>query len=219
MRHGDVEVLKLGGSLIDEPATPELLTALIRREHIARPLIIVGGGRAADLVRHWHEHWQLDEDAAHDLAVAAMSLNARLIATVVPRCQLVLERAQAERIWQQGGWPVLDCSRFLPCEESNHELTLPHTWLATSDAISSWITLVWPARRLVLLKSSDIPARAEDITSQLRTASACSLAERGLIDAQLAEWAHRLPALAWVNLRHAPGSLVDWIPTSDSPIP
>ncbi len=194
-------VLKVGGSLLSLPDLPERLTGVITSFESASPLLLIGGGPAADIVRSWQSTHRLDENTSHDLALQAMALNAQLVAELLPATTLVADRGQAERAWRDGQWGLLDANRFLSTEEPHQSLSLPHTWQATSDAIAAWVTIAWPADRLVLFKSTDKPTPATPDT----------LAAAGLIDPCLATWSDRLPRVDWVNLRSTSPRPIPWL--------
>lgn len=200
-------VLKVGGSLLSLPDLPERLAALVASFESPSPLLVIGGGPAADIVREWQSTHRLDESISHDLALQAMALNAQLVADLLPRTTLVANRDQANRAWRDGQWGLLDVDRFLSTEEPHQSLALPHTWQATSDAIAAWVTLAWPASCLLLLKSIDLP---ED-------QPASRLAAAGLIDECLAGWLDDIPAVDWINLRAATPQATRWHNRADQP--
>ena len=205
----EVQVVKLGGSLLGWPETPGRLAQLLSHDSCPRPLLIVGGGLTADIVRDWHTLHSLDETTAHDLAVATMTLNSRLLAALLPQATLVGNRDEAATAWIDHRWPILDCAAFLPREEPAQPHELPHTWQATSDAIAAWITLAWPASHLVLLKSTDLHDQPPPH----------QLAADGLIDHCLAGWLEQLPTVDWVNLRAATPQPARWHTPADQPVP
>lgn len=58
-----VTVLKLGGSLLDLADLPDRLRSVIKMLGDNGPLLVCGGGDAADLVRRWHEHHALTKSS------------------------------------------------------------------------------------------------------------------------------------------------------------
>lgn len=202
-----VQVVKVGGSLLDWPETPSRLADLLSAPNVFRPLLIVGGGLTADIVRNWHQAHRFDEDTAHALAIDAMAFNTGLLLTVLPQTILVSTRDEAVSAWNNGGWPILDCATFLPGEEAIQPHSLPHSWQSTSDAIAAWVTLAWPASGLLLLKSIGLP---ED-------QPASRLAAAGLIDECLAGWLDDIPAVDWINLRAATPQATRWHNRADQP--
>ena len=202
-------VVKLGGSLLDSADTPSRLATILSEPETLRPLLIVGGGPAADIVRSWQSSHQLAENQGHVLALDAMGFNSRLLRTLLPRTLTVTSRPEAVAAWATDRWPILDCASFLAREEPTQPLRLPHTWEATSDAIAAWVTLAWPASRLTLLKSIDLPG---DTT-------ASQLADDGHVDGCLADWLDRLPPTDWVNLRASTPQPTRWPLRAGPPTP
>ena len=203
-----VQVVKLGGSLLGWPETPARLADLLAQPAVSRPLLVVGGGLAADIVRDWQQLHHFDEPTAHALAVDAMTFNAGLLAAVLSRATLVSNRDEALSAWTSDRWPILDCSSFLPREEPAQPLELPHSWEATSDAIAAWVTLAWPASRLLLLKSTELPTEL----------SPSNPATPGLVDECLLGWLSRLPPVDWINLRAATPRPTRWHNPADQPV-
>ena len=186
-----ISVLKLGGSLLDLPDLKDRLSEFLAQLQDRRPLLICGGGSAADLVRHWDEIHQLDATAAHWLAIAAMKLNERLLCQLIPDACLVSNQNAAQQAWEQHQIPVLCAEHYLQATTSANFAPLPASWDITSDSIAAWVTLTWPADELILLKSKDLPA---DSTVE-------TLAAAGVVDAYLPALADQLPVLRWCNLR------------------
>lgn len=101
----------------------------------------------ADEVRRWSREFQIAEEPAHWLAIDAMSLQARLLATILPSAALChsvdeLQQSKSDRI-------VLDSSALLQADAGQ---TLPMNWEVTSDAIAAWVARKIGCRRIVLLK-------------------------------------------------------------------
>lgn len=186
-----ISVLKLGGSLFDLPDLKDRLTEFLGQMKDSRPLLICGGGRAADLVRDWDAIHQLDATTAHWLAIAAMKLNERLVCQLLPGACLVSNQEEADRVWQQNQIPILCAEHYLQTTTSVDFEPLPASWDVTSDSIAAWVTLTWPADELILLKSMDLPAKS----------TIESLAVKGAVDAYLSVLADQLPVLRWCNLR------------------
>ncbi len=189
-----VTVLKLGGSLLDLGDLPARLRALLKLLGDDQPLLVCGGGDAADLVRQWHETHALDEEQSHWLAMESVRLNQRLLLTLMPELELVSNRAAAESAWKRGRVPLLDPMAFVSIEESQAECgaaPLPHTWDVTSDSLAGWVAICWPANRLVLLKSVEL--------SPLESLS--HLASAGLVDGFFPALESDLPPTFWCRLR------------------
>ena len=144
-------VVKLGGSLYHRiPGIIPILRAA------GRPLLIVpGGGPFANAVREA----QVDDDAAHWMAIAAMDQYGLHVAS--------------------HGLPVTETLAIpdhpvvlLPYRCLREKDPLPHSWYVTSDTIAAWIAYTL-GLDLLLLKSVDGimtgSALLETVTSPLAT--------------------------------------------------
>lgn len=188
-------VYKVGGSLFDLPDLAPRLQRLFLQRPAARPLLVAGGGKAADLVRAWDAAHQLGNSTAHRLAIRAMSFNAHRLAERLPGGTVVADRESAAAAWRKNGRPILTAHEFLfpdgleirPAEDAD---ALPESWDVTSDSIAAWVALHWPAEELVLVKSCDPDAAA--------------------VDAFFPRLAHRIAGLGWVNLRGDPTAIRPW---------
>ena len=68
-------VYKVGGSLLSLPDLASRICAVREQCSDSRPLLVVGGGKAADLVRDWDRNHQLGQERSHWLALESMKLN------------------------------------------------------------------------------------------------------------------------------------------------
>lgn len=191
-----VTVLKLGGSLLDLADLPDRLRAVFAMFDGDWPLLVCGGGEAADIVRRWYETHALDEEQSHWLAMESIRLNQRLLLTLMPELELVSNRAAAESAWTRGRVPLLDLMSFVGLEESQAErgTTLPHTWDVTSDSLAAWVAIRWPASRLVLLKSVELSHEENGWTLQ-------AAADSGFVDRYFPNLGPKLPPTFWCDLR------------------
>ncbi len=190
-------VLKLGGSLLDFDDLPTRLRAVFGLLGDNQPLLVCGGGEAADVVRRWHETHGLDEEQSHWLAMDSIRLNQRLLLTLMPELELVSNRAAAESAWTRGRVPLLDLMSFVSIEESQAETgtaPLPHTWDVTSDSLAGWVAIRWPASRLVFMKSVELPAKESGWSLQ-------DSADAGLVDRHFPSLQSKLPPTFWCALR------------------
>ncbi len=93
MTHACLVVIKVGGSLFDWPDLSDRLGTFLGvhfpTSRIERPMLIAGGGPAADVVREFDRIHRLDDETAHHLALHAMDLSARLLSAVVPGVALI----------------------------------------------------------------------------------------------------------------------------------
>jgi len=207
----NIVVYKLGGSLLSLPDLGERLGAVLSRRRDSRPLLVVGGGEAADVVRRWDELHGLGAKRAHWLALQAMILNESLVEHLLPSARIVRCRDESETAWQTEQVPILCAHDFLRSEEAalaganggeNPTAVLPHTWDVTSDSIAAWVALRWPASGLVLLKSRSLAQR----DPQSKRAG-----ERpDLTDPYFSTLAPRLRSIEWINLRVEPPTIETW---------
>ena len=196
-----VSVCKVGGSLLTLPDLAERLRTSFRLCPAKHCLIVPGGGATADLVREWDRVHQIGDEAAHWLAIHALSFNAHFFAQVLPETVIVEDRRGAQMAWQENRLPILDVCRFLHEEESLASHPLPHNWSVTSDSIAAWTAVVWPAHDLILVKSATLPSK-------------CGLehaANLGLTDSYFTHIASRVPRVNWVNMRSEQPRLRNWI--------
>ena len=207
----NIVVYKLGGSLLSLPDLAERLGAVLSHRRDSRPLFIIGGGEAANIVRGWDERHGLGAERAHRLALRAMMLNESLVECLLPRARIVRCRDEAEIASQTEQVPILCAHDFLRSEEAalvgergdnDPAVTLPHTWDVTSDSIAAWVALRWPAAGLVLLKSRSL-ARGD---TQAERAGERS----DLTDPYFSTLAPRLRSIEWINLRVEPPTIETW---------
>lgn len=198
---GSVCVYKIGGSLLSLPGFPHRVATLVREDRNSRPLLVVGGGSAADLVRDWDRIHELGDEAAHRLAVGAMSLNARCVAELLKVARLVTSLDDARAAWERGEIAVVEPEHWLNRYEAESATALSHSWSVTSDSIAAWIAAQIGAVRLMLVKSVDRPS------GDLQLA-----ARSGYVDAAFPTLAARLPCIEWLNLRRHDAKAVHWQP-------
>ncbi|MCH7987929.1 MAG: hypothetical protein IID46_02125 [Planctomycetes bacterium] len=187
-------IYKVGGSLLDLPDLASRLLIAIEQNSDSRPLLVLGGGRAADVVREWDRIHHLDEESSHWLALDAMRLNESFLQNILPNSRIVTTRQEAQATWDASGIPILSSGEFLRAEESTSRFLLPHTWDVTSDSIAAWIALQWPADGLVLLKSASPP---DNFASFVEGVSI----ETNSVDPYFFRLASDLPSIDWLNLR------------------
>jgi hypothetical protein len=135
----------------------------------------------------------------------SLRLNEALLAELIPDAGVISTRDEARACWTSGDWPILCTHDFMQAEEQSANVPLPHTWNVTSDSIAAWVTLCWPAARLVLLKSTALPVDSHT-TNTVRS---------GIVDAHFAKLSRRLPTIEWVNLRADDFVAEDWRPASE----
>jgi 5-(aminomethyl)-3-furanmethanol phosphate kinase len=138
-----VIVVKVGGSLYDLPDLGERLRRFLAT--LTGPVLLFpGGGITADAIREFDRVHRLGDEASHWLALAACSLNGRMLAAMLPGTPIV--DAPTE------GVAILDPYRFAVADEERPG-RLPHRWEVTSDSMAARAAIVFGASELVLLKS------------------------------------------------------------------
>ena len=154
-------VVKVGGSLFDWPALGQRLERWLKTLPSSRVLLVPGGGPTVDVIRNFDRRHGLGEESAHWLALRALTLNAHFLAEVLSLRRssgpaVIADLQDAEAIWSQRGVAILDPFRFAR-EDEDRPGPLPHSWSATSDSLAARVAVRLEARKLVLLKSTDIP--------------------------------------------------------------
>lgn len=202
-------IVKVGGSLLDLPDLRDRVLDLIDRNGCTRVHLIVGGGAAADLVRTWDRRFGLSADAAHQLAIRAMSLNAQLLSSLDDR---LLPGGLISGDSQVSGpaVTVVDVARVLENLERQHG-PLPRSWDVTSDSIAAWIANRCGIDELMLLKAAALPPDFSADVSEFpdraaRFAALQKLAAAGLIDPQFPHYAADIRNLCWCCLSNNPPS-------------
>lgn len=143
-------VIKLGGSLIGSPELISWLDILARFSH-GKVIIVPGGGIFADAVRQAQTLTQLNDQAAHKMAVLAMNQYGELIANLNPAIVTAASELEiAERGFQHRAMV------WLPSQMICADDTIPTNWDVTSDSLAAWLAAKLNAEHLVLVKSADI---------------------------------------------------------------
>lgn len=183
-------VYKLGGSLLDLPDLGERVKKLWEtRSRSETRLLIVGGGKIADVVREWDARFHLGDEDAHELAVQSLRLSEDLIFRMIPRLQPVCDRVDILHL-EEGETGLISVPDLLDAAEEEGHL-LPKNWEFTTDAISAWVCGYVIAAELVLLKSVDCPSG--------RTVTQLSRGE--LIDGEFPNFCDGEYRVTWINLR------------------
>jgi hypothetical protein len=201
---------KLGGSLLTLPDLDRRLAVLfeqdpplLRQVSSRRPpdrAVLVGGGSAADLVRDWDKRHKLGADRAHDLALAAMVLNARFINFMLANSEWVNRRSSIGAACRRGAIAVLDARALLDEAERRSGERLPRSWALTSDSIAAFLAIQLRASALVLIKSTPRPQRGP-----------ADAARRGTVDKHFPQLAKNIAVVAWSNLRASRPRIERWL--------
>jgi aspartokinase-like uncharacterized kinase len=176
-----VLVAKVGGSLFDLPDLGERLRSWLAGLGTADVILVPGGGASADVARDLDRLHRLGPEAAHWLALRALSVSSLLLQALLPGSRVV---GSVPLPPGQAGPVVLDPFAFVTGDEGRPG-SLPHSWDATSDAVAARAAVVAGADRLVLLKSVTIP---EGLSWEEAGA-------RGLVDRTFVEVIKQAPGL------------------------
>ncbi len=204
-------VYKLGGSLLTLPDLESRLAGLFKlplppsigvtSTQPSTRAVLVGGGRAADVVREWDKRFRLGDEPSHELAVAAMGLNARLVYSLMPESKWATKKSSLGEPRSADRIAVLDPAAVLAEAERRDADRLPRSWDVTSDSLAAYLAIQWNADALVLVKSTRRP-----VGKNVRDA-----AKNGLVDRHFSQLAHRVSCVAWVNLRSRRPTIDRWL--------
>lgn len=159
-------IVKLGGSLHEHPRLPDWLHAIAAHGG-GRIAIVPGGGRFADAARAAQARWQIDDVAAHNMAVLGMAQSAQLLKGLCPALECCADLAAVRAALNRGAtalWMALDLLRDAPDALTN--------WDSTSDTLALHLAAALPANEVLLVKSCVIPPRM----------SFAELAAAGIVD-------------------------------------
>ncbi len=193
-------VYKIGGALFDLPELPNVIRRVLAQRPDSSPLLVAGGGRAADLIREWDGIHELGEESAHALALEAMDLGASLLAHFFPEARLARSEEQVRMAAADHAVSILCAGCFIKAAEAEGHLALEHSWRVTSDSIAAWTAHVLGAIELVLVKSRDVS----------REMTPAAAAQAGLVDELFPTIAGNLPMIGWVNARSDTPVIENW---------
>jgi aspartokinase-like uncharacterized kinase len=143
-------VLKVGGSLAEDPSNLanlcQQLSALAKAHRIA---IVPGGGAFADTVRKIDKTYKLSDVVAHKMAILAMDQYGFLLSDITPKAYVSRSLKEVSNS-AKGTLPIL-----LPSKIMFREDPLEHSWDVTSDTIAAYIAQLLDAEKLVLVTDVD----------------------------------------------------------------
>jgi aspartokinase-like uncharacterized kinase len=187
-----LRVIKLGGSLLLYDGLASAWRTWLQRQTPAANLLIAGGGGLVDGIRAFDERHCLVAADSHELAIACLSVTARMLSCLLPEAPLLVE-ADALIAWRRAerGVAIFDlCAAWRDPAWRPALGALPFDWNTTSDSLAAVVAARLEASELVLLKSADPPA----VTSLIE------LAATDFVDCRLSEAAKGL-TIRCVNLR------------------
>ena len=147
----DTKVIKVGGSLSQNPQSLRALCVKLSELAKKHALVVVpGGGKFADCVRDFDKRFSLSSSAAHRMAILGMDQYGLLVSDLMPDCRVVDKLGDAKRLSGTGRLVVFLPSRFL--FESDE---LENSWDVTSDSIAAYIAGRLQAGRVLLVTDVD----------------------------------------------------------------
>jgi len=143
-------VLKVGGSLAEDPASLTRLCqelSVLAKAH--RILIVPGGGEFADTVRKLDKKYSLSNTVAHKMAILAMDQYGFFLSDITPNAYVSYSLEETRNSLREM-LPI-----FLPSKIMFREDPLEHSWDVTSDTIAAYIAGLLQAEKLILVTDVD----------------------------------------------------------------
>lgn len=144
-------VVKLGGSLAEDPVS---LRALCKElEKLARThriIVVPGGGKFADSVRKFDHRVHLSDTVAHKMAILAMDQFGLFLSDIMTNTRAVYTLETAKKLSETEILPIL-----LPSKLMFQEDPLEHSWDVTSDSIAAFIAGLLHVKKLILVTNVD----------------------------------------------------------------
>ncbi len=187
-------VVKLGGSLHRSDSLRAWLAALARAPSV---VVVPGGGPFADTVRQAQQRWGFDDSAAHHMALLAMEQFGRMLCAMQAGLVPAASREQIDQALARGETPV-----WMPTAMAMADAAIEQSWQVTSDSLSAWLCGKLGAKRLILVKSADLPVYRPPVED---------LERAGIVDEQFSRYLHRYGLRAWILGRDAPEQLAELI--------
>ena len=158
-------VIKVGGSLSEEPEI--LITLCAKLSRLAKDyglVVVPGGGRFADAVRDSDERFNLSSGISHRMAILGMDQFGLLLAQLTPNSCATPLLDDAKQLSETEAAPV-----FLPSRLMFKEDPLKNSWDVTSDSIAAYVASRLQAAKLILVTDVDgiftkDPKKNEDAT-------------------------------------------------------
>ena len=147
-----MRIIKLGGSLLNAQTLQYCLDNIEQR-YLTNTVIVPGGGVFAEQVRLTQQHWQFDDNTAHEMALLAMQQMALLFKGLKPNFVIVQHVAQLRRLLAT---PLNTPLIWSPDSDELKQAAIGATWDITSDSLAAWLANTLLADDLILVKSTPI---------------------------------------------------------------
>ncbi|XES78648.1 MAG: delta 1-pyrroline-5-carboxylate synthetase [Candidatus Bathyarchaeia archaeon] len=144
-------MIKVGGSLSEDPATLEALGKAISEIARTHQIVVVpGGGKFADTVRDLDAKFSLPAAVSHRMAILAMDQYGLLLTQLIPDSQVCRSLKDAFTISGTGAVPI-----FLPATLLLEGDPFTPSWEVTSDSIAAYIANQLDAPKVVFATDVD----------------------------------------------------------------
>jgi aspartokinase-like uncharacterized kinase len=144
-------VIKIGGSLAEEPKT--LRKLCLKLNELAKKydvIFVPGGGRFADVVRIFDRRYTLSNRVSHKMAILAMDQFGLLLSDIMPDSDVFRQLENAKAKSKTNDAPI-----FLPSTLMFEQNPLENSWDVTSDSIAAYVAAQVNAKKLILVTNVD----------------------------------------------------------------
>jgi aspartokinase-like uncharacterized kinase len=144
-------VIKIGGSLAEDPADlSALCNKLGKIAKKYRIVVVPGGGKFADVVREFDQRFVLSPDISHRMALLGMAQFGLLLSQIIPNSCAVYLLNDAKQLSEIKVVPI-----FLPSRLMFQDDPLEHSWDVTSDSIAAYVASRLNAGKVILATDVD----------------------------------------------------------------
>ena len=144
-------VIKVGGSLAEDPERLRALCAKLSEFAKKYAIVVVpGGGRFADVVRDFDKRFTLSSVVSHRMAVLGMDQFGLLLSQIIPNSCATYLLSDAKQLSEIGVVPV-----FLPSRLMFQEDPLENSWNVTSDSIAVYVASRLRVAKVLLVTDVD----------------------------------------------------------------
>jgi aspartokinase-like uncharacterized kinase len=144
-------VIKVGGSLAEDPERLKTLCHKLNELAKKYALIVVpGGGRFADAVRDYNQLFNLSNEVSHRMAILAMDQFGLLLSDIMPNSRVFRQLENAKELSKAKVAAI-----FLPSHWIFQEDPLDNSWAVTSDSIAAYVAGRVNAGKVILVTDVD----------------------------------------------------------------
>jgi aspartokinase-like uncharacterized kinase len=144
-------VLKVGGSLAENPEELRLLCVKLSDYALKYDLAVVpGGGQFADVVREFDRTFILSPATTHKMAILGMDQYGLLLADLTPQFHLITALEDVFATSEDRSLKIIMPSTFMSEDDP-----LENSWNVTSDSIAAYFAHRLQAPKLILITDVD----------------------------------------------------------------